>query len=127
VGIVFPRGTVIYASQILDPQGRNPKDRPVVLINDFAHGDVAAFGVAISGEYDHPLPPSCIPIPFGRHTRCKTGLKKPSVAVCTWIVAIPLEDLQNRIGIVPPVELLQILTQVQLVLQSQGGGARPLA
>ena len=113
MAIIHQRGAILLIAQVTDPQGQNTKDRPVVLIQDFADTDALAYGVAITGAFEKPLPESVISLPFHRGGKCRTGLTKESVAVCTWRVGIDPSSILKRIGITPPRELLRILEQIQ--------------
>ena len=66
MGVKFYRGTIVLVLNVPDQAGRNPKDRPVVLIRDFCDDDEFAFGVAITGEFDFPLPNTSIALSFNQ-------------------------------------------------------------
>jgi mRNA-degrading endonuclease toxin of MazEF toxin-antitoxin module len=125
VALKYQRGTIVIVSQVPDQNGVNPKDRPVVIVRDYDATDRVAFGVAVTGEYDHPLPGTSILLPYHRQGRCKTGLKKPSVAACTWIVVAASADILDQIGFTPAVELAAILQQVQAHLPTVSSQAPP--
>ena len=112
MGVKFYRGTIVLVLNVPDQAGRNPKDRPVVLIRDFCEDDEFAFGVAITGEFDFPLPNTSIALSFNRDGKCKTGLRKESVAVCSWIVQVHPNDISHRMGFTPPIPLAAILAAV---------------
>ena len=61
MALKYQRATVVYVAQVPDSNGRNPKDRPVVLIRDFDERDSVAYGVGVTGEFDYPLPDTSIP------------------------------------------------------------------
>lgn len=110
----FAAGDVLQVG-CLDPQGRNPKLRPVVVFQ--VGGDGSAQCVAVSGEYGHPLPPTEVRLPHASspRARCSTGLTKPCAAVCTWRLTVPLAGPASRLGAVPSRHLLAILTAVEAV------------
>ena len=113
MALKYPRGTILLVSQVPDKNGVNPKDRFVVLIRDFDDADTLAYGVAVTGTFNLPLPATSVRLPYQRQGRCKTGLNKDSIADCTWIVVAASQDLGKRNGITPPIQLLTILQQVQ--------------
>jgi hypothetical protein len=118
VALKYPRGTVIVVSQVPDKNGVNPKDRFVVLVEDFDDTDQFAYGVAVTGTFKLPLPTTSIQLPYHRQGRCKTGLNKDSIADCTWIVVATPQDIIKRNGITPPAKLLTILQEVKNYLSS---------
>jgi hypothetical protein len=83
---VLKQGSVIRAT-VYDPQGRNPKARPLVVTtptHEISNREPLAT-VAITGEFDPDnLESDEIPLPFHPGGLAKSGLKKPSVAKCGW-------------------------------------------
>ena len=103
-------GSVIYAA-CLDSQGFNMKTRPLVVIANEVSGQ-PILCVGISSQYDEPLPPTQVKLPYaGSSRRCHTGLTKPSVAVCDWLVSVEPGADWNRIGDVRPA-LLRIIIDI---------------
>ncbi len=88
VAIKHLRGTVILVVQVPDKNGVNPKDRFVVLVRDFDDADPLVYGVAVTGTFAFPLPPTSVRLPYHRQGRCKTGLTQDCIADCTWIVGL---------------------------------------
>lgn len=113
MGIVHRRGTILLVSQVPDPNGLNHKDRHVVLLNDLDSADNMFSGVAVTGTFDHPLPATSVSLSWHRQGRGQTGLNKPSVADCTWIVTATPDDIILKRGSAPARDLLTILEQVQ--------------
>ena len=111
----FQCGAIVCAANVLDPNGKNPKNRFVVLIRDFAAGDETLFGVAITSTFSYPLSEMMVSLPFSQNPkgRCKTGLSRDSVAVCDWIVGFAIDDLLEQTGFTPPMELEEILKRVE--------------
>lgn len=83
-------GRIIWADDILDPAGRNPKRRGVVVLRHEtrATGEVDVFGVAVTGTFPKPLPADHVALPWHRDRRVRTLLDKPSAAVCSWVVCL---------------------------------------
>ena len=113
MALKYPHGTILLISQVPDKTGVNPKDRSIVLVRDFDDTDVHAIGVAVTGTFNLPLPASSVPLPYHRQGRCKTGLTKDSVADCTWVVVAAPQDFIKRNGMTPPIQLVNILKEVQ--------------
>jgi hypothetical protein len=113
VALKYPRGTIILVSQVADPNGVNPKDRPVVLVRDFDDQDPVAYGLAVTGTFTHPAPPTSVVLPYHRQGRCATGLTKQCIADCTWVVVAAAQDVIKRLGVTPPIQLLTVLKEVQ--------------
>jgi hypothetical protein len=116
VSLKYPRGTILLVAQVPDKNGVNPKDRSMVLIRDFDDTDAVAFGVAVTGTFNQPLPTTSVRLPYHRQGRCRTGLTKDSIADCTWIIVADPDEFIKRTGITPPLELLTILKEVQAFL-----------
>jgi hypothetical protein len=116
VALLYPAGTILLVANVTDTNRVNPKNRRVVLVRDLDDADAYAFGVAVTGTFPRKLPATSIKLPYhaaGRPGRCQTGLVKPSVADCTWVVQFTKADIITRSGWTPPVELRAILTAVQ--------------
>jgi hypothetical protein len=114
----YPRGTIVLVSQVPDQNNVNPKDRFVVLVRDLDDTDSHVYGVAVTGTFTLPLPPTSVRLPYHRQGRCKTGLNKDCIADCTWIVVATPADIIKALGITPPIQLATILQQVQNYLPS---------
>jgi mRNA-degrading endonuclease toxin of MazEF toxin-antitoxin module len=100
--------------EVLDPQNRNPKCRPAVIVTPTEEirpdGDVVH--VAITGSVNAVPAEMQVVLPWQAQGRTKTRLTKPSVAVCNWIFTSPVSNIQNYGGIVPDRQLLQILDKI---------------
>jgi len=95
----------------LDPQGANPKKRAFVIVtptDEIKPGD-PFHGVAITGEFDKPLRPECVMLPWALDGRARTGLRKECVAKCDWIAEMHHGDDFTLGGVVPSAVLLKIL------------------
>ena len=118
------QGDIVIIDSLLDPQGRNPKDRACVLIGPQeqidAGGplDVVAITTLLPDllPFDHVL----LPWDFRRHPR--TGLNKRNAAVCTWVVEVDASRIIRRIGHVPGKQFLQIAVVLRAL---QGGDESP--
>lgn len=90
------RQSSILEAFVLDRRNENGKLRPVLVIT--VDGSTAIV-VCISTSFDpDALTADEIELPYGNG--CKTGLTKPSVAVCKWIDRVQLSDCK-KIGSLP--------------------------
>ncbi len=101
------RGRIVRV-EVLDPQDRNPKHRPAVILTPTEEirpdGDVVL--VAITGSVNAAPAEVQVALPWHPQGRTATRLNKPSVAVCTWIFTRPASSIQSYGGIVPDRQML---------------------
>jgi len=109
------RGRIVWLKDALDPQGRNPKERAFVIVTatEEINPGEPFFGVAITGEFEKPLQLECVPMPWSRDGRSKTGLRKECVAKCDWIREFNHGDPFELGGFVPGKQLLEILDRLE--------------
>jgi hypothetical protein len=70
-------------------------------------------GVAVSITFPHPVPDDCIELPYHPAGQARTGLRRRSVAVCSWRAALTTADVIRDIGRVPDQQMLAILEKVK--------------
>lgn len=94
----------------ITPQRGEPKLRPIILVtrNEEIGAPTLEF-VAVSSTFTEPLADDQIELPWERSGNCATGLRRRSVAVCSWLDRINRDEIQEVIGIVPPPILHRIL------------------
>jgi hypothetical protein len=103
-------------AEVLDPQGGNPKCRPLVIVT--ATEDIKPnqpfLAVAITGTLSNPLPDDHVVLPWGPYPKKhpKTGLTKRAAAVCSWVCKITEADIVGYQGYVPGKHLLEILSRI---------------
>lgn len=104
------QGDIVIIAGLLDPQGRNPKDRACVLISP--RGMIEVGGpfdvVAITTLLPDPLPFDHIPLPWHPRRHPRTGLTRRNAAVCTWLVEVEASRAIRTIGHVPGKQMLRI-------------------
>ena len=105
------QGRIVYPFEpIPDPQGENAKQRPCVVIssnNEIKSGaplKLVAISRDVYGKPDEVL------LPYGLN--CHTRLRQRSAAICTWVITIGQSEVEVGKGIVPPIQLQQILQKV---------------
>jgi mRNA-degrading endonuclease toxin of MazEF toxin-antitoxin module len=106
------RSGMIVIVDLADPQDRNRKERPVLVLSDAedVSEDEIVQGVAITGAVDQVPPGYRVELPYSSsaRSRARTGLRKRSVAACNWIVEFDVKDILRKIGDAPPAALLRV-------------------
>jgi hypothetical protein len=112
VKVRYPAGTILLVRRVLDPQGKNAKTRPVMLVApvDADDEDEEAFllGVAITTEFGRPIEPPFVEMEYGEHGRCRTGLNESAVAHALWFADRPLSAIVQRLGFGGDVALAKV-------------------
>lgn len=95
-------GRVVWV-ELFDPQGRNPKCRPAIIITptDDITPDGEVRVVAISTRLDAAPPELQVPLQYDPRGACRTGLREQCVAVCNWVARIPVDNIRYYAGTVP--------------------------
>ena len=108
------RGRIVRV-EVLDPQGRNPKCRPAIIVTPTEEilPDGVVTLVGITGSLDAAPAEVQVALPWHRQGQVGTGLTKPCVAVCTWLFTRPVSSIQESRGIVPDRQMLQILDKIK--------------
>ena len=107
------QGRIVYPTDpVPDPQGKNPKpDRPFVVVStpqEIRTGaDLRLVGISrdVFGYEDE------VELPWGPN--CHTYLRQRSAAICSWIVSVPQNRVEVSRGIVPPLQLREILHKIR--------------
>jgi mRNA-degrading endonuclease toxin of MazEF toxin-antitoxin module len=103
-------GQIVLVSDLLDPQGRNPKTRPAVIVTPTAEIDprLPLQVVAVTTFLPDPLPADHVLLPWQHPRHPRTGLNKRCAAVCTWLARVDEGRVIRHVGIVPGRQLLEI-------------------
>lgn len=106
-------GSIVWV-ELLDPQDRNPKCRPAVVVSPTEElGTASAAWVAgITTRVQAADQETSVELPWHRDGHARTGLKQRSVAVCTWLCKIQLEKVLEVVGVVPDRQLREILRRL---------------
>jgi mRNA-degrading endonuclease toxin of MazEF toxin-antitoxin module len=109
------RGRIVWV-ELLDPQGRNRKCRPAVIVTPDAEiqPDGEVWVVAISSQLDAAPAEDQVELPWDRRGHPKTKLKERCAAVCSWMIKVNVASIQECAGIVPSRQLLDILSRIKL-------------
>jgi mRNA-degrading endonuclease toxin of MazEF toxin-antitoxin module len=108
------RGRIVWV-ELPDPQGRNPKCRPAVIVTPDAEiqPDGEVWVVAISTQFDAAPAEDRVELPWDRRGHPKTKLKERCAVVCTWMEKVSVASIQECPGIVPGRQLLDILSRIK--------------
>jgi len=108
-------GSIIIAF-VYDESGRNPKERPLVLVTLPPKMEPVSCCacVAITSTWESvPLTVRVmLPYQSDRKLRSSTGLRIPSAAHCEWLVSVPVEKIISVKGRCPKLAFDQILTRL---------------
>ena len=109
-------GRIVWV-ELPDPQGRNPKRRPAVIVTPSEEirpdGEVAL--VAVSTSFVEASPEAQVELPWDARGTSKTQLRRPSWAVCSWQVVVPVVSIVECKGIVPPRQMVEIRAKLDLM------------
>jgi mRNA-degrading endonuclease toxin of MazEF toxin-antitoxin module len=107
-------GQIVIVSEMTDPNGVNPKDRPsvVVTLTDEIDPDGSIVVVAISTLLPGPVPDDHVELPWEPRGHPRTGLRTRCAAVIPWIQEIAPERILRPLGIVPGKQLKAIAAKL---------------
>jgi mRNA-degrading endonuclease toxin of MazEF toxin-antitoxin module len=109
-------GSVIWA-ELVDANGFR-KVRPGVVVT--ATADIAAGQpvrvVAITTRLPQPLPDDHVMLPWNRQGTARSGLRRKCAAVASWQVEIPVADVRQVVGILPPATIGELLAKISVIL-----------
>ena len=119
-------GDIAIVSGLPDPFGRNPKDRPVVIVTptDELREGRPIFVVAITTTLPDPLPDDYITLPWSRPRHPRTGLNSRNAVVCHWLVEVELSRVLRTIGRAPASKLDEIEEILRRLAGESGGIGR---
>ena len=120
----FEQGQVV-AVDIPDPDGKpSTHKHPAVILSPTDRIATApfVFVVGISTKFTDPPPAHWIKLPWQRDGRARTGLDKPCVAKCDWLVKVQKSQLVRPMGAVPTSVLKAIIEQVSRLLAQKRSG-----
>lgn len=105
-----PRFGRIVWVDLLDPQGRNPKCRPAVIITPDPEivPDGVVKVVGVSTRLDAAPAEVVVALQWDPRGNCRTGLREQSIAVCSWVQTVQVTAIQGYAGMVPPIQMTEI-------------------
>lgn len=104
-------GDIVLIRDLLDPHGRNPKDRPCVVVTDPANPRPPGrhLVVAISTVVPDLLPDFYVLLPYQQPRHPKTGLTRRNAAILRWVEEIDESRMLRELGIVPNRQLAEMV------------------
>jgi hypothetical protein len=94
------------------------KVRPAVIVTPTA--DIAAGRpvrlVAVTTRLPTPLPGDHVLLPWDRQGKARSGLRRRCAAVAVWQATVPVEAVQQVVGILPPKVIEELLSKVATAL-----------
>ena len=110
---ILRQGRIVWA-ELLDPQERNPKVRPAVVLTSTSeiHPDGEIVIAAVTSQTDTVPSELAVELPWHRNGHPRTKLNRRNVVVCSWLVTIPVAEIRSLGGHVPLPELARILSIV---------------
>jgi mRNA-degrading endonuclease toxin of MazEF toxin-antitoxin module len=101
--VTLTYGQIVIVSEMLDPNGVNPKDRPSVIVTP--SNEIQAEGpftvIAISTRLPGVVPDDHVALPSDPRGYPRTGLRNRCAVVIPWIQTVPAERIVRAIGLVP--------------------------
>src|SRR5437870_275226 len=96
------RGRIVWV-ELFDPQGRNRKSRPAVIVTSDVdiRDDGEVWVVAISSQLNESPAEVQVELPWHPRKHPRTGLRERCAAVCTWMEKVPGASIQESAGTVP--------------------------
>ncbi len=109
--LIVRYGDIVIVSRLLDPNGRNPKDHPAVVVTSLGEADLQSLieVAAITTLIPDPLPDDHILLPWHLPRHPRTGLNKKGAVVGTWLTEISQDRVLRYIGHVPGRQLLELV------------------
>lgn len=115
------QGRIVWV-ELLDPQGRNPKRRPAVVLTPTAEirADREVVVAALSSQIDQSPADVSVEVPWQPGGHPRTKLNKRNVVVCTWLVTLPAASIQpgDLGGAVPFAQMARVLEIVRSLTES---------
>jgi mRNA-degrading endonuclease toxin of MazEF toxin-antitoxin module len=110
------QGRIVWI-ELLDPQGRNPKIRPAVILTSTAEirpdGEIVV--AALSSQVDQSPPELSVEVPWHRDGHPRTKLNRRNVVVCSWLATLPVSAIaEDGVGgLMPFAQMSRILEIVR--------------
>ena len=105
----------IVRAEVRDPQGGNPKVRPLVIVT--ATEEIAAcdtvVGVAVTSVFSEPLQDDEVALPWQVTGVARTSSTRPCVAKCSWLFEIEKQDDLEIKGSVPATHITEIIEKLK--------------
>ena len=103
------------------------KLRPVVVVTptaEIAPGKPVRV-VAITTRLPNPLPQDHVLLPWDRQGKARSGLRRRCAAVASWQAEIPVDSVQQPVGILPPAVIAELLAKIAATLSPRPASQPP--
>ena len=120
-------GDIVLVQAMHDPQGRNLKDRPCVVVTDPDNPlpNRRQLVVAISTVLPDPLPDSYVLLPYQQPRHPRTGLTRRNAAILRWVDEIDESRIIRKLGIVPNRQLAEMVAIFERLDRPEGEDDAP--
>ena len=117
---MYRQGHIVWI-EIPDPAGRNPKCRPAIILTSTSELSPSKplVVVAVTSRFSKPLREDQVELPWSHRKHPVTGLNKPCIAVCDWLVPVQQTQILKIGGIVPN----HILEKIAILAARHFGGS----
>jgi mRNA-degrading endonuclease toxin of MazEF toxin-antitoxin module len=107
------QGRIVWL-QICDPQGRNLKKRPAVIVTPTSEIEAGKpiVCVAVTAQLPPKLSDDFVLLPYQAGGHPRTGLSKRSAAMCSWFVVVTEEEIIGYLGKAPTPQMKLILSKM---------------
>jgi mRNA-degrading endonuclease toxin of MazEF toxin-antitoxin module len=108
------QGRIVWL-ETCDPQGRNLKKRPAVIVTPTSEieEDKPIVCVAITTDIPHVQSEDFVLLPYQNGGHPRTGLSKRCAAMCSWLVVIREDEIIGYLGKAPKPQLELILARME--------------
>lgn len=105
-------GRIVWA-EIADARGYRKK-RPAVIITPSEQIGLSSSldVVAVTSRLPETLPPDHVLLPWHSQGHPRTGLNRKCAAVCSWVIRIRPNDIEDIAGVLPGATILEILRRI---------------
>ena len=107
-------GRVVWVT-LLDPQGRNAKCRPAIIITPTdeiaSDGNVVVVGVTTTP--DQASADVQTELQYDPRGTCRSGLREKSWAISTWIETVAVSAIQGYSGTIPGPQMAEIRRKIR--------------
>ena len=117
---------ILFVAGVLDPGGRNPKQRRVVVLtpNDALDAGFPIVAAPVTSQVPPDPAVDHVLLPFQNPTGTRhpaTGLTRRAAIVVHWLVVVDRADITGRSGFVPPRTMAVIQARTEANARALGG------
>jgi mRNA-degrading endonuclease toxin of MazEF toxin-antitoxin module len=111
---MLQQGRIVWAN-VPRPDGSPGKPRTVVIITATEEiNDTDPFVVvAITSTFEEPLRDAAVRLPFHPQGGGRVGLKRPTIAVCDWLIELRQAQVLQEVGSLPSTVMIEIVEKTR--------------